>query len=349
MPAGKVLAVVLLSLGLASLLNVQSLRAAAERQPGGLTRDVALVLVWPLEGLSDVLGLDEPRLLVDRELLGRGQGGFTPQGAPVTGEAGGPPAGDAAGVIADQPALPVLAQLEAIPPEALAPAREAVDRQFSAADPLRIWVIGDSLTEQLGPALRDATATLPTADTQHDFHYSSGLTRPDFFDWHAQVAHLITEHDPDAWVVLLGGNDAQDIRTPEGRFVHLGEPVWEATYRDRVGRLMDALTAAGRGVLWVGQPIMRDAEFDERMTYLNAIYAAEAAERPAVAFLATHARFATPEGRYADYLPAADGQLVLMRLSDGIHLTRAGGDRLAGDVLASLEAQWGLTEASAGG
>ncbi|MGH8903198.1 MAG: hypothetical protein ACRDYA_16400, partial [Egibacteraceae bacterium] len=68
MPAGHAILVTVLALAFASLVNISSLRQAAERQPFGWRRNVAVVLVAPLGGVSSVLGLDEPRELVDRKL-----------------------------------------------------------------------------------------------------------------------------------------------------------------------------------------------------------------------------------------------------------------------------------------
>ena len=341
-PAGKALAVVLIALSLGALMNIQTLREAADRQPFGFKRDVSMVLVWPLEQLSVILGLDEPRELLDAR-LGRGDAdaddpaGAVPDAADEVAQGGADPDAEAL-PDPDAEALPD-PDAEAVPPAD--PTTEATPdaptRTFSATDPLSIWVVGDSLTEQIGPAIRDRTGRPGVAaTTEHEFHYSSGLTRPDFFDWQAQVEQLRAQHDPDVWVAMYGANDAQDIRSPDGRFLPLGSEEWEAIYRDRVGALMDAMIGDGQQVIWIGQPIMRSAEFDERMQYLNSLYAAEAGERDQVIYLDTVPLFATPEGAYADYLPVEGGQLAQMRLSDGIHLTRAGAERVATAVLGLL-------------
>jgi hypothetical protein len=86
----------------------------------------------------------------------------------------------------------------------------------------------------------------------------------------------------------------------------------------------------------VGQPIMRDAGFDESMAYVNSLYQAEADTRSAVTYVDSRRVFADARGRYADYLPGEGGQLVQMRQGDGIHLTRPGAVRLARLVLPLL-------------
>lgn len=359
-PAGHALLTVLVALALGSLLNVQSLREAAERQPFGLRRDVALVLVAPLDLLSEVLGLDEPRVFVDAGLgrrdaviaaggaaegsaAGGGSSTSTDGGAADTGSGGGPVGGGLAAPGTATEALADAPRNGGAPPTA-----PPAQREFGMGDPLRTWVIGDSLTEQLGPALRDRLARTGVAQGHHEFHYSSGLTRPDFYDWPRRATEIVQQSDPDAWVVMVGGNDAQDLRSPEGRFIPFASEAWEEEYRARVGTLMDLLVEGGRRVVWVGQPVMRDADFDRRMAYLDGIYADEARSRGAVAFVDARPLFVQDAGGgYAAYLPGADGLLQLMRLGDGIHLTRAGAERLSDAVVAALDAQWHLATVAA--
>jgi hypothetical protein len=363
MPAGKVIAVVVLALLLGGLLNVRSLTETAERQPFGWERDVALVLVWPFQRISAALGLDQPRDLLSARLGrdGAAAGAGGGEGAAAVAAGAGDVALDADGDPVDpltsdalavaaalagrEPVDPALAEAVAIPadldPDAVAqgaaqlPAR--LTRAFSAEDPLRVAVIGDSLTEQLGPAVIEATDRPGVwATATHDFTYSSGLTRPDFHDWPAQAAAIAAAEDPDLWIVMLGANDAQDVRDAGGRFRHIGSEEWEAIYTDRIGALMDQLVEGDRAVIWVGQPIMRDREFDESMAYVSDLYRRQAAARSQVSFVDARAVFAGPDGGYADYLPVVGGQLEQMRLGDGIHLTRAGAARLAEQILPLL-------------
>lgn len=318
MPAGHAILVIVLALGLASLVNISSLRQAAERQPFGWRRSVAVVLVAPLGGISDVLGLDEPRQLVDRKLAMR-------QDLPWAA------AGRAASASGEAPA--------AQPgPDPMQPAE---NRTFDANDPLRIWVVGDSLTEQLGPALRDLAAGTGRAATEHELHYSSGLSRLDFFDWPARLDVIEEASDPDVWVVMFGANDAQSIRVG-GRHLEFGTPEWDAAYRRRVAGVMAGLSSNAQQVVWVGQPVMRTAGFAQRMAHLDELYRSEAARHPDVTFLDTWELFAGPDGAYAAYLPGSDGRPALMRLGDGIHLTRPGGEHLATRVFDVIDQRWRL-------
>lgn len=87
-------------------------------------------------------------------------------------------------------------------------------RTVTSADPLKVWIIGDSFNELFGPALVNRATDTKVIDAAVDFRYSSGLSRPEFLDWPAYIAREL----PDAVVVIFGGNDAQDVTLGGERF-----------------------------------------------------------------------------------------------------------------------------------
>jgi hypothetical protein len=169
-----------------------------------------------------------------------------------------------------------------------------------------------------------------------DARTSSGLTRPDFFDWPARLNEIVANDNPDVVVVMFGANDSQGIRTPDG---HTFQPLtdgWREEYRRRVAGTMDLLAAPGRLVIWVGQPIMASDGLTERMADVDTIYQDEASKRWGVVYFDSWPLFIDGSGKFDTFLPNADGALEAMRSGDGIHLTRAGADRLADAVLKRL-------------
>src|SRR3546814_7860411 len=93
-------------------------------------------------------------------------------------------------------------------------------------------------------------------------------------------------HDPELAIIMFGGNDAQGIVGPDGTvYSSVSETGWQAEYGRRVGAVMDSLQGEGRLVLWVGQPPMRDAGFDDRVDILNSVYEEQAADRPWVRYV----------------------------------------------------------------
>lgn len=62
--------------------------------------------------------------------------------------------------------------------------------------------------------------------------------------------------------MLFGGNDTQELTSPEGGVLAQGQalPEWEATYRERVASLMEFVKADTRRVFWLLPPIMRSSD-----------------------------------------------------------------------------------------
>ncbi|MDX1621251.1 MAG: hypothetical protein R3320_09690, partial [Nitriliruptorales bacterium] len=102
------------------------------------------------------------------------------------------------------------------------------------------------------------------------------------------------------------------------------------------------LDEQGLDVYWVGMPIARDADYSAKMELLNGIYAAESESYESITFIRSWELFAGPDGRFSEYLPNRNGDVVDMRLNDGIHLTTAGAYRLARLVVAEIASAWGL-------
>jgi hypothetical protein len=329
--AGHVLVTGLVCLGLATFLNAASLLKTAERQPLGATRTVAVGIMNPLAEMSDALLLDRPRRLVD-EALGR----YTPP--------------------TDQPAVaadPVVIHPEgwnpssttttSIPGETTTTAAPADLREITAAEPMKLWIIGDSFVELFGPALENDAADTGVMETEVDFRFISGLVRSDYFDWPAHITQRLPEVQPDAVVVMFGGNDGQPL-TWEGRQLQPDTPEWLEVYHGLVGEAMDVLLTGTTRVYWVGLPIMRDDRFTQRVIGFNRVYEEEAAERPGVVYVDIFDLFKDENGEYSTYLRNSNGDLLDMRMEDGAHFSWNGAYRLSQFVLEVIAADWGFTD-----
>jgi len=329
--AGHVLVTGLICLGLATFLNAASLLRTAERQPLGATRTVAVGIMDPLAEMSDVLLLDRPRRLMD-EALGR----YTP------------PADEPA-VAADPVVIhpdgwsPVSTTTTAAPEETTTTAAPADLRQITAAEPLKLWIIGDSFVELFGPSLRNAAADTGVVTSEVDFRFISGLVRSDYFDWPAHITQRLPEVLPDAVVVMFGGNDGQPL-TWNDEELQPDTPEWLEVYHVLVGEAMDVLLTGTTRVYWVGLPIMRSEAFTQRVLGFNQVYAEEAAERPGVVYVDIFDLFKDENGQYSTYLRNSNGDLLYMRNEDGAHFSWNGAIRLADFVLEVIADEWGFSD-----
>jgi len=296
------------ALVLAALLNADGLSDLANRQPVGWKRNVANAAVGPFCVLGDVTRLKDARAVIRRAADKESQdcrdsrSGSDAFVAPPTTTA--PPTGTTA------------------PP--------VTPRTPTAEDPLRIWLGGDSMTIELAQAVEEAATGRADLDLTTDPRVSSGLTRPDYFDWPRHLADEVLPAEPDVVVVMFGANDSQGLEV-EGTPYEPASPQWREEYRRRVGIVMDQLRGDGRLVVWVGQPRMRDDGFDARMQDLDEIFAGEAEDRPWVRFLDSRPVLSPDSG---EYQATVDG--VSLRQDDGIHLDLAGAALLAEAVLAGV-------------
>jgi hypothetical protein len=265
--------------------------------------------VRPVAALSGAVALDEPARALDRA-LGRDDDGVHRSRQELAGEG----------------------------------ARPIWPRDVTPGKPLRLYVAGDSMAGQFGGPFAAMAEETGLIRARVDSHVSSGLSRPDYFDWPQRLIDKVLDSRAEAIVFLVGGNDAQRVEW-DGRVLELGTRAWLDVYRLRVAEAMDIATSGGRRLYWVGQPIMRDGLYDERMTMLNRVYEEEAARREGVTYVDSRELFANGDGEFAAYLRDAEGDLVRMRQPDGVHLTRAGADRLATHVLEVVREDWDLGEA----
>ena len=207
----------------------------------------------------------------------------------------------------------------------------------SAGNPAKVFIVGDSDAGTFGPYLQELLDGTQIIETELDYKVSSGLSRPDFFDWPAEMASKLPEVEPDIVVATFGGNDAQPLSVADGEFV-IGDPVaneveWTEESQRRAGAMMDQLMEGGRTLVWVGIPNDDNPEVTARMEIQDRAAKAAAAERPEVIFVDTWSRFSGRDGGWAEFvIDPRDGQGKDVRASDGFHLNTTGAEILALDI-----------------
>ena len=334
--AGKVALVGGSALVLAALLNSASLLALAEEQPeGSRVRSVALAVAEPLDDFASSVGLDRPREVVDG-WLGRDEpsddGDIIVAGAAaptrvVPGAVTSSPAPSASAVPAatEAPATTVA-------PTTVAPTTTTTPVVVNS----KVLIAGDSMSQGVGVML-EAFAAEKGLQVESIGKASTGLTRPDYFDWPARLVQATAASDPGVVVLMFGGNDGQPITDASGKAYQVSDPAWAVEYGSRVAHVMDQLGAEGRKVVWIGSPNSSSSNMNKRLTVINQVLQQQAATRPWVTYLDAWALFAAPDGSFTASLPDADGQVRRMRNKDGYHLTIDGYKYLARAALTSVE------------
>ncbi len=213
----------------------------------------------------------------------------------------------------------------------------------SAADPAEVLILGDSDAGTFGPYLQTLLDATGIVTTKLDYKVSSGLARPDFFDWPAHMREVVPQVNPDIVIATFGGNDAQGLRNLDESWAVAREPSaddteWREEYGRRVGDAMDYLSDGNRTLIWVGIPNDDNPDVTARMQVQDEVVRAQAAKRPNVVFVDTWKRFSGRNGGWAEFVvDPRDGQGKDVRANDGFHLNQNGAEILAIDIAEAVK------------
>ena len=208
-------------------------------------------------------------------------------------------------------------------------ARTAAAEEAKAAGP-KILLAGDSMIAGgFGMFLERALRKTHGYDVARRGRSSSGMARPDFFNWTKEANALVKERKPDATLLMFGGNDVQGLYMGKGEWIRWGEAGWNDEYARRVNALADIFAPDEQQLFWVGLPIMRPEKFRNRCKLVNTIFRAEMALRRNALFIDTWDLLTDDEGNYIDKMKVkvsddAEPKMMRVRAHDGIHLSGDG-------------------------
>ncbi len=320
-PWTKVLSIAVCAFIVWFVLFAPTLQHNAQVSPVGKRRTVALDIVGPVAAFSRVTQLSRIVSATGREnQKPGGTVGLTVSGPrPDRGKhpAGTQPA-SGSGTAPDTPTT--------VPPNPKMP---------TAAEPLRVLIVGDSLGLDMGGALQDDLSSTGVVNAALDARESTGLVRPDYFDWPAELTADLKTVSPQVVVIMIGANDAQDFLGPPD--VPFTSPQWNPMYAQRVASFMALAQSGGATVIWVGMPPMQNPALSAQMTDIDAIVQRQAAAaKPPVNYISTFKSLATPQGGYTAFVTNGAGQVVNVRTPDGTHLTPGGSQVVAQQVISEL-------------
>jgi peptidoglycan/LPS O-acetylase OafA/YrhL len=194
----------------------------------------------------------------------------------------------------------------------------------------RALLVGDSVTGQAYPSFEQIFAEADIT-TGYAGGPGTGPLKPQN-SWFEQVQEWVRTFDPDVVVIeaccdyatapdqlYVDGDGNEVLPNTDAAFA-----AWDLEMR----RVVDAAGAGGARVFVVELPPVQTNGFygplESQVERLNALY------QDLPAHLVDWNRpFANPDGSYTETLPGPDGAPVVMRLSDGVHMTPVGSDLLA--------------------
>jgi uncharacterized protein len=338
--ARRVFGAVLLCFAIWLLLDAPTLMKNAEASNFGTRRTIAIDVLRPISWLSRSTGLDHIVGAMNTILNRNGTGAVAISVGPGTGS--GPtghrkitPATVPRETVVTSPTgstvvtQPVLADgWPAFPP-------------ISAKSPLRVLIVGDSVGIDLGQyALVNDLGGTGVVQATLDGHISTGLTRPDYYNWPAELHGDLNSLHPQLTIICIGANDAQNDYA-NGQLYDYGTAAWNQMYTQRVSSFISEATNAGSRVLWVGMPPMASGQLNNQMNNLNSIYAAQVAAHPGARYLSSAPALGGPGGVFEGFKDVG-GSPESIRTDDGIHLQPAGAELLSQAVITYMDSVYKL-------
>lgn len=210
---------------------------------------------------------------------------------------------------------------------------------------LRALLIGDSnIFGPLGKFLERSLGALGY-DVKRRGKPTSGLARPDFFDWPQEAKQLLDVHEPHLVIAMFGGNDGQRMEFKDAG----GQPIkmpagdaWSWAYGERVREFALLLRGDTRRVFILSPTNRRPRFAREKMIRVRAAQSAALDALERVTWIDMFPLSSDEGGRWLELGPDVDGNPIRYRREDGIHLTPAGG-QLVGERLLSSLLDAGLT------
>ena len=208
--------------------------------------------------------------------------------------------------------------------------------QAAPANEIRIAFIGDSMSDGYWGGIVRATSK----DNCQKYtlgrygENGTGLTRQDKFNWAEEAKSILADFHPDLVVVSLGLNDVQSIVEANRTRTNFGSPAWSKKYREMVTTFLESLSTVPAGILWIGNPVLRDTAANSAAQERNKIIA------EAIGIFGPPARYVKPwqlsesgEDTFQAFGPGISGSRVQLRASDGVHFTALGYDVVAAYLL----------------
>lgn len=215
-----------------------------------------------------------------------------------------------------------------------------------AAAPTKILILGDSMIAgAFGLFMQRALVRRMGAQVERKGKSSSGLARPDFYDWMDIGPPLAQGFAPDATIVMFGGNDCQSLRKgtdKDAGWIPWGRPKWEEEYRQRVRAFCDRVAPVGTRLFWIGMPVMGHERLHAKVKWINEVYREEMNQRAQSEFVDIWRVLANRRGEYTDKVKSK-GEMIKVRAGDGIHLTVKGAHHLVANVAPQIAASLGET------
>ncbi len=203
---------------------------------------------------------------------------------------------------------------------------------------LKFLLVGDSMIQgAVGVQIEKRLLDYQVVDVYRFGKPSTGMSRPDFFNWNKKTDEILKDYSPDVVIVMFGANDGQGIWVDK-KWVKLDDPLWEATYERKVEEFSQKFFDSNvKNVYWIGNSISRYEYYSEYMKKINNALISYSQKKENFIYISTWEDFSDSSGNYIHFTTTPEGSKKVLRAEDGIHFTNDGGKVIADEVVEKLK------------
>ena len=210
-------------------------------------------------------------------------------------------------------------------------------RTPSAEDPLRVMIVGDSVTYEIQPGLTAALEHTGLVTSANRTQVGFGLSRWPIYPWWDVWEPFLDEVQPEAVVIQAGIWDVAEVFASELRRPVPTDPDWDEQFTFLMEVAVDVLSSDGAIVYWQTMLPSTSPGPGGRLNDL----VADLADRDDRVVMVDFTPAFTRNGGYTGFVER-DGVEWPIRKVDGVHLCREGSE-IAGRVTAeAIATDWGF-------
>ena len=232
--------------------------------------------------------------------------------------------------------LALLCPLTTAPLAEAAPVTRTLVREGEGIvpQPTRVLLTGDSLMASLGPQMKRALDGYENLTLIPIGKGSTGLARPDFYNWPEVLEKNLIEHKPHIVVMWIGTNDTQNIYGMKG----LGEPLshaWQKAYYNKLVEIINLVRRYNAKLIFMSPPVMDKQPFDSKLNSITTLMA-WTCKKGKVGFINTRPILADDKCKYVHRKTMPTGETADIRTPDHIHITANGNNLVMEKLLPML-------------
>lgn len=199
----------------------------------------------------------------------------------------------------------------------------------------RIQMVGDSMMEGLGYVVHSAMRERKGLEFILTAKQSTGLSRPDYFNWPVQLRETMALYKPDLVIFFFGANDScMPVYTGEGIVPITQGKKWREAYAKKMAEVVQIVHDAGADLIWIQMPALGTQRY--KHMHEAQIAQREFCEQNDVPSLLTDDVLSGEWGRFEAF-GDFHGKYVRLRTKDTAHLTGYGNKKLVEHLMPIME------------